>query len=63
MWHKIRVLASIVIQPHLKKTIRPEDLIQLPEDVKKPTMTRAEIAEDVQRKTQEFLKRWQRYKV
>lgn len=62
MWHKVRVLASIVIQPHLKKTIRPEDLIQLPDDVKKPTMTREEIAEDVQRKTQEFLKRWQRYR-
>ena len=60
MWHKIRVLASIVIQPHLKKTIRPEDLIQLPDDVKKPTMTREEISEDVQRKTKEFLRRWQR---
>jgi len=39
-WHKIRVLASLLLQPHLKKgkKVRPEDLVSLPSDKKpKPT--------------------------
>lgn len=39
-WHKIRVLASLLLQPHLKKgkKLRPEDILSLPMDKKpKPT--------------------------
>lgn len=33
-WHKIRVLASMLLQPHLRKgkKIQPQDLIKLPSD-------------------------------
>lgn len=61
LWHKIRVMSSIIIQPHLKKAIKPEDLIKLREDVKNPRMTKEQIAEDVKRKTEVFLKRWRQY--
>lgn len=51
-WHKLRVLATILISPHLKKgaTIRPEDLIALPDDIKKPVMSFEQIQDDITRK-------------
>lgn len=57
MWHKVRVLASIVTQPHLKKGIRPQDLIPLPNDIKAPTMSKEQVEKDVEAKTKIFLNR------
>jgi hypothetical protein len=43
-WHKVRVLASLLLQPHLKKgkKIRPEDILSLPMD-KKPKPTKEQF--------------------
>lgn len=49
-WHKIRVLAAILLSPHSKKRIRPEDIINLPDEVKKP-IDKECIQRDIQRKT------------
>ena len=55
-WHKLRVLATILISPHLKKgrTIKPEDLIPLPDDIKKPVMSADEIQADITRKLRSY---------
>lgn len=58
-WHKIRVLASMLLQPHLRKgkRLKPEDLISLPDDVKIPnSMPREERIKDVNR----AMKIWKR---
>lgn len=59
-WHRIRVLASIIIQPHMKKgrRIRPQDLIPLPSDVKEPKrqMSKDQVDADVDRKIKLFKK-------
>lgn len=34
-WHRLRTLASILIQPHVKKRITPQQLIPLPGDKKR----------------------------
>lgn len=60
-WHKLRVLATYIVQPHTKKRLRPKDLIPLPSDVKARSFVRSEKAkEDVELKTKLFLKRYQR---
>lgn len=58
-WHKVRVLASILLSPHVKKgkKVRPEDLIHLPDDVKKPAMSKERVQADVQRKMKAYRKR------
>lgn len=45
-WHRVRVLASILLQPHLKKgkSVKPSDLIKLPSDnMKKVSHTRQDF--------------------
>lgn len=61
-WHKIRVLASLLMQPHLKKgkDIRPQDLIPLPNDIKKPKMSKDNMLKDIHRKTNQFMNYWER---
>ena len=49
LWHKIAVMSSILIQPHVKKRIKPQDLIKIGEDVRKPEMSKEQIAEAVER--------------
>ena len=59
-WHKIRVMASILLSPHLKrgKRLKPEDLIPLPDDIKQVrTMTAEQVQKDVDRKTK-IMKKW-----
>lgn len=56
-WHKLRVLATYVVQPHSKKRLKPRDLIPLPSDLKRGKFVRSENAEkDIALKTQLFLK-------
>ena len=59
-WHKTRVMASILLQPHLKKgkRIKPEDLIQLGGDVKH-IMTPEQRKADMDRKMKLVKKRIQ----
>lgn len=61
-WHKVRVLASLLMQPHMKKgkSIRPQDLIPLPNDVKRTRMSTDNMVQDIHNKTNQFLNYWQR---
>ena len=61
-WHKVRVLASLLIQPHMKKgkSIRPQDLIPLPNDIKKTHLSEGNMVKDIHNKTNQFLNYWQR---
>lgn len=58
MWHKIRVHASILLMPQVKKgkSLRPQDLIKLPSDIKEPSITRERMIADMEAKTRLFLK-------
>lgn len=49
-WHRLRVLASLLLQPHLKKgkKIRPEDILSLPMD-KKPKPTKEQFDKFMER--------------
>ena len=61
-WHKVRVLASLMMQPHLKKgkSIRPQDLIPLPNDIKKPRISEDDMIADIHKKTGSFMSYWKR---
>lgn len=57
-WHKIAVMSSIIIQPHFKKAIRPEDLIKIGGDVRKvPAMTPEQKKSELNRLIQTFERR------
>jgi len=56
-WHKIRVLGAMILQPHSKKTIRPESLIPLRSDTRS-TMSPEERKKDVEQKLK-FYHQWQ----
>lgn len=57
LWHKIAVMSSIIIQPHVRKRIKPEDLIRIGEDVRKPEMSNEQIADTVKRFEAIYLER------
>ena len=61
-WHKVRVLVSLLMQPHLKKgkSIRPQDLIPLPNDIKKPRISEDDMIADIHKKTDSFMSYWNR---
>ena len=61
-WHKVRVLASLLMQPHLKKgkKISPQDLIPLPNDIKSVRMSDERLIEDIKRKSENFSNYWNR---
>lgn len=57
-WHKVRVLASIMLSPHAKKgkRIKPEDLISLSDEVKKAHMSKEAVKKDVEVKMKAYRK-------
>lgn len=55
-WHKVRVLASILLAPHSKKRIKPEDLISLSDEVKRAHMSKDRIEKDVEVKMKAYRK-------
>jgi hypothetical protein len=57
-WRKLRWIGTLILKPHLKKgnTLKPSDLIPLPDDVPLPRMSREQIQEDVRRKMKIHLK-------
>lgn len=57
LWHKIAVMSSIIIQPHVRKRIKPEDLIRIGEDVRKSEMSNEQIADTVKRFEAIYLER------
>jgi hypothetical protein len=59
-WHKVRVLATYIVQPHSKKKISPKDLIPLPSDIKDPGFSKERMIIDMKHKTKTFLNYWQR---
>lgn len=61
-WHKVRVLASLLMQPHMKKgkSIRPQDLIPLPNDIKRTRISESEMLKDIHKKTDSFISYWNR---
>ena len=61
-WHKVRVLASMLLQPHVRqgKTIKPQDLIVLPNDIKKPRISTSDMIDDIHKKTNSFMSYWNR---
>lgn len=54
-WERTRILAAIVIQPHIRRSITPAQLISLPWDIKrKPTAPLKPVSKE------EDLKRFER---
>jgi hypothetical protein len=59
-WHKLRVLATILVSPHSKKRIKPKDLIKIPSidevSIPKPTMSR----EDRKKQVDKAMRIWKK---
>lgn len=56
-WHKVRVLGTFILRPHLKKgsRLKPSDLIPLPDDVKQVrSMDDRRAESDIERKLNMF---------
>jgi hypothetical protein len=60
-WRRTRWLATVILNPHLKKgtRLRPSDLLPLPDDVPLPKMSKERIKADVERKMKVHLKQRQ----
>lgn len=62
-WNRLRTLASMLLQPHLRKgtRLKPQDLIELPSDkhirASPPRMSEAERREEVNHAMQIWRKR------
>lgn len=54
-WHKIRVLAALLLSPHSKKEIKPESLIRL-DGEESQQMSKEDIQKDVEMKMKAYRK-------
>ena len=56
-WEQMRLLATISIQPHIKKKITPKQLLPMPWDSEKPTDNAPKLSREEQQKRFESLSR------
>ena len=55
-WERTRMLATICVQPHLKRKVQPRQLLPLPWDNKKKPYKRTETVEHQRKRAHELAK-------